>query len=126
MSQSALLKFRNNIFQILINLLSNARDASPDQGEITVWAEDGDHQVTVHVDDQGQGIAPELQSRVFEPFYTTKEPGEGTGLGLALVFSIMEDMRGSVHITSPLQAGAAGTRLTLLLAPASYGDELEV
>ena len=115
------------LLQVFINLLSNARDASPDQGEITVWAQDNGNQVTIHVEDQGRGIAPEMQSRVFEPFYTSKEPGEGTGLGLALVFSIMEDMGGSVHITSPLHAGeAAGTRLTLSLATANYGAELEV
>jgi signal transduction histidine kinase len=115
------------LLQVFINLLSNARDASPDQGEITVWAQENGNQVAIHVEDQGRGIPPELQSRVFEPFYTSKEPGEGTGLGLALVFSIMEDMGGSVQITSPLQASeAAGTRLTLSLAPASYSAELEV
>jgi signal transduction histidine kinase len=58
---------------------------------------------------------------VFEPFYTTKEPGAGTGLGLALVFSIMEDMNGKVQITSPIfQGDSPGTRVTLHLPCTSY------
>ncbi len=50
--------------------------------------------------------------QVFEPFFTTKDPGAGTGLGLALVFSIMDDMGGSVSLTSPLSDGPnPGTRV---------------
>jgi signal transduction histidine kinase len=75
------------------------------------------------VQDNGCGIPPKLHRQVFEPFYTTKDPGDGTGLGLALVFSIMEDMNGKVHITSPLsQSGNAGTRITLHLPRTSYDE----
>ncbi len=115
------------LLQVFINLLSNARDASLEQGEVEVCCSETDGLVTVEIQDEGCGIPAELQGQVFEPFYTTKDPGEGTGLGLALVFSIMEDMGGSVHITSPVKGGPQpGTRITLRLTQGSYGAELQV
>ena len=60
------------------------------------------------------------------PFFTTKEPGAGTGLGLSLVFSIMDDMGGSVSVTSPLPGSPnPGTRVTLQLPKASYGSAFD-
>ena len=73
------------------------------------------------------GIPPEQQGQIFDPFYTTKEPGEGTGLGLALVYTIMEDMNGSVQLESPIQSGPQpGTRVTLELPLGRYGAEFEI
>ncbi len=66
------------------------------------------HQVTVRVTDQGHGIPPDTLEQVFEPFFTTKEVGKGTGLGLALVYSIIEEHYGQVQIVSPV-TGNAGT-----------------
>ncbi|MBT7719476.1 MAG: hypothetical protein HN744_08765, partial [Halieaceae bacterium] len=78
-------------------------------------------------DDNGSGIPAELQSQIFEPFFTTKDPGAGTGLGLALVYSIMEDLGGSIQLTSPLQSEPRpGTRFTLQLPESSYGDAFDV
>ena len=115
------------LLQVFVNLLGNARDACDDYGQVHIMATTNGKQVTIEVEDNGCGIAPELQSRVFEPFYTTKDPGEGTGLGLALVFSIMSDMDGSVHFISPIAEGAhPGTRATLQLPHTSYGPEFEV
>ena len=115
------------LLQVFINLLSNARAASPEQGEVDICSSVSDGLVSVEIQDQGCGIPTELQGQVFEPFYTTKDPGEGTGLGLALVFSIMEDMGGSVHITSPMTDGPRpGTRITLRLTQGSYGAELQM
>jgi signal transduction histidine kinase len=112
---------------VFVNLLSNARDACDDDGQVQIAATTNGKQVTIEVQDNGCGIAPELQSRVFEPFYTTKEPGAGTGLGLALVFSIMDDMNGAVHLTSPIAAGThPGTRVSLQLPHTHYGSEFEV
>jgi PAS domain S-box-containing protein len=110
------------LLQVFINLLGNARDACQDgAGQVHISAGISDTQVHIEVEDNGCGIPPELQSQVFEPFYTTKEPGAGTGLGLALVFSIMEDMNGKVHITSPLsQHINPGTRVNLQLSLTSY------
>ena len=115
------------LLQVFVNLLGNARDACDDYGQVHIAAGTEGERVHIDVEDNGCGIPQELQSQIFEPFYTTKEPGEGTGLGLALVFSIMEDMNGSVQITSPLSTGALpGTRVTLQLPTASYGPEFEV
>ncbi len=115
------------LLQVFINLLGNARDACDEQGEIDIQANEQEGRVTITVADNGCGISPELQSHAFEPFYTTKDPGAGTGLGLALVFSIMEDMGGSVSLTSPISEGPKpGTRVSLQLPVASYGTEFEL
>jgi len=89
------------IIQIFINLLSNARDASPEQGRVMLESNEDEYSVTVSVTDEGHGIPPELIDRILEPFFTTKEPGEGTGLGLAMVYSIVEDHSGHMDIVSP-------------------------
>jgi len=121
------------LLQVFVNLLSNARDACDEYAEVQVSAAINGTQVCVHIDDNGCGIPQELQSQVFEPFYTTKDPGAGTGLGLALVFSIMEDMNGRVQITSPLFRGRTpgaqrnpGTRVSLYLPHTSYGPDYNV
>ncbi len=115
------------LLQVFINLLSNARDASPARGTITVSALITGARVTIHLDDQGTGIPAELVDKVFEPFFTTKEPGQGTGLGLSLVYSIMEDMHGTIHVSSPLdEVSASGTRMILSLPLGSYGDTFDV
>ncbi|HKK22253.1 MAG TPA: ATP-binding protein, partial [Pseudohaliea sp.] len=105
------------LLQVFINLLGNARDASGDGAAVAVSDVAGtDDSVEVRVDDCGHGIDGALLPRVFEPFFTTKDPGKGTGLGLPLVYSILEDMSGSVRIDSPgPTATASGTRVTLTL-----------
>jgi signal transduction histidine kinase len=115
------------LLQVFINLLGNARDACEDDAEVHIRADASDEQVRIDVEDTGCGIPPELHSQVFEPFYTTKEPGAGTGLGLALVFSIMEDMNGKVQLTSPLAQGdRPGTRVTLHLPRTSYDLDFQM
>lgn len=116
------------LLQVFVNLLGNARDASDDFGDVLVRAQANDTEVTIEIEDNGHGIPAELQSQVFEPFYTTKDPGMGTGLGLALVYSIMDDMDGKVNLTSPLvqHGDNPGTRFTLLLPLGHYGSTFEV
>jgi signal transduction histidine kinase len=115
------------LLQVFVNLLGNARDACDNFGQVQINASATDTVVSVDVADNGCGIPAEIQSQVFEPFYTTKDPGAGTGLGLALVFSIMDDMNGRVHLTSPLSLeGNPGTRVTLQLPRTSYGTDFEV
>lgn len=116
------------LLQVFVNLLGNARDACAEgDAEVHIRSIISGDQVRVDVDDNGCGIPQEIQSQVFEPFYTTKEPGAGTGLGLALVFSIMEDMNGKVQITSPLsQESNPGTRVTLYLPRTNYDSMLQL
>ncbi|MFA5493765.1 MAG: ATP-binding protein [Porticoccaceae bacterium] len=105
----------HQLTQVFVNLLSNARDSSPAGSEVRIDCEiTANGTRLVHVSDQGSGIPEELHDRVLDPFFTTKEPGEGTGLGLSLVYSIIRLHRGYITITSPLADGR-GTRMTISL-----------
>lgn len=102
--------------QVFVNLLGNARDASDDGSSITVSSEASKQSVVIHVVDQGSGIPPHVIDQIFEPFFTTKDVGKGTGLGLALVYSIVEEHYGHIAIESPADTEKQnGTRVTLTL-----------
>lgn len=102
--------------QVLINLLSNARDASPPGGAIRVRSEASENTVDLIVEDEGSGIPKSIIDRLFEPFFTTKDPGKGTGLGLALVYSIVEEHYGQITIDSPADPEReCGTRIRVTL-----------
>ncbi len=102
------------MIQVFINLLSNARDASPEDSPVTIAATSNEESLFVTVTDEGDGIDPSQIDKVLEPFFTTKEPGEGTGLGLSMVYSIVTDHNGLVDITSPVDTHrGTGTRFTL-------------
>ncbi|MBS7662003.1 PAS domain S-box protein [Pseudomonas lalucatii] len=102
--------------QVLINLLSNARDASPPGAAIRVRSEASEHTVDLIVEDEGSGIPKAIMDRLFEPFFTTKEVGKGTGLGLALVYSIVEEHYGQITIDSPADPERQlGTRIRVTL-----------
>ncbi|MGV8843257.1 MAG: sensor histidine kinase [Pseudomonas sp.] len=107
---------RQRLVQVLINLLSNARDASPPHGAIRVRSEVSEHTVDLIVEDEGSGIPKAIIDRLFEPFFTTKDPGKGTGLGLALVYSIVEEHYGQITIDSPADPEhQRGTRIRVTL-----------
>ena len=109
--------------EVLLNLLSNARDALDDMsvdvegsGRVVVSTSaseaDGRSQVLIEVVDTGVGIPQNIIDRVFDPFFTTKDPDKGTGLGLAISRSIIEEFHGSLRIDSTL---ARGTHATIRL-----------
>jgi PAS domain S-box-containing protein len=116
------------IQQVLLNLVLNARDALDEGGKVTVatslceTAPDGDSRsapkryVTLAVEDNGVGMSEEVRSHLFEPFYTTKSPGRGTGLGLALVYGVVKQSGGFVRVAS--QPGR-GSTFTVFLPAAS-------
>jgi len=107
------------LLQVFVNLIGNAQDASPPGSEISIFSEEDSHSAIVHVEDEGEGIPSELQDQIFEPFVTTKDPGVGTGLGLSLVYSIVEEHYGHISVTSPINPKSEkGTRFTITL-PAS-------
>lgn len=86
------------IKQVLLNLVANAIDASPDGGRIHVRWSAYDGEIVVEVQDDGPGVPPELRDRIFDPFFTTKEPGKGTGLGLAIVHRIVTAHGGRIEL----------------------------
>ena len=99
-----------NLQQVLVNLCVNASHAIGDNrhGRITISASrPTDKTVSVAVIDNGSGIPPETLPRIFEPFFTTKEVGKGTGLGLAMVRSIITRMGGSIECQSELGVGTS-------------------
>lgn len=106
--------------QCLINLVKNALEAMPDGGHLTVTTAMEGQQVLISVGDTGQGIAPELQDKIFNPFFTTKHKRGGTGLGLAMTKKIIGDLGGELRLVS---LPGSGTRSTLYLRPYAAMDE---
>jgi PAS domain S-box-containing protein len=109
----------NLLENALLNLCINARDAMPDGGRITIetantWLDDRaalerdlppGHYVSLCVTDTGLGMTPNVISRAFDPFFTTKPLGEGTGLGLSMVYGFVRQSGGQVRIQSELGVG---------------------
>ncbi len=98
--------------QVWMNLLSNAADAIESEGEITVRTRAEGGLVSVEVEDDGVGIAPDRIERIFEPFYTTKGVGQGTGIGLSMCHRIVSAHNGTI-LVEPGQDGGARFILTL-------------
>ena len=113
--------------QVIMNLLLNARDAMPHGGTLTVETANLDaaaaerglfgqlppgRYVLLKITDTGHGMTPETQARLFEPFFTTKPFGKGTGLGLAVVYGVVKQSGGHIHISSNLNKG---TTFSILL-----------
>jgi hypothetical protein len=102
--------------QVLMNLILNARDAMPQGGRLEISTEADEDSVVIEIRDTGLGIAPEHLSKIYDPFFTTKQIGKGTGLGLAVSYGIIRDHGGHIdveskpgegtcfHITIPLAA----------------------
>jgi PAS domain S-box-containing protein len=128
---------KNQMHQVLTNLIINARDAMPKGGRIAISTQrvvlddelvlkypevlPGKY-VQIDVMDSGSGMAPEIQKHIFEPFFTTKPEGQGTGLGLAMVYGIVKNHRG--HINCYSEPGE-GTTFTLYLPVSEKEAEKE-
>ncbi|MQX51634.1 sensor histidine kinase [Alcanivorax sediminis] len=102
------------LLQVFINLLGNAADACQPNQPIVISCATQAPWLEIAVEDQGHGIAAEVRDALFEPFVTSKSPGRGTGLGLALVYSIIEEHFGSISVESPITE-QGGTRFIIRL-----------
>ena len=98
--------------QVFLNLLLNARDAMPRGGWLTIATSLQDDAVSVEVSDTGSGIPPDHLSRIYDPFFTTKDIGKGTGLGLSITYGIIQEHGGTITCDSVV---GQGTRFTLTL-----------
>jgi len=113
------------LMQVFINLLSNARDASDEFGTITIYSSSTAAGVLINVVDEGCGIPASQIDNIYEPFYTTKAPGEGTGLGLSLVYSIIRDLGGEISARSPVDTERKrGTEMSIRLPFSVRSDQI--
>lgn len=124
--------------QMVVNLVVNARDALPTGGQITIETKNVQRDksgevvpcnlqpsplVAITVRDNGMGIAQEQIGRIFEPFYTTKQQGKGTGLGLAMVYGFVTQTGGTITVDSQL---GSGTTFQVLLPCADEAEQTQI
>jgi two-component system, cell cycle sensor histidine kinase and response regulator CckA len=102
---------RAQLLQVLMNLAINARDAMPEGGQLCIRTGREGAYVLLSVRDTGTGIAPEHLPHIYEPFFTTKEFGQGTGLGLATVHGIVTQSQGQIRVESHPDEGSEFTVL---------------
>lgn len=129
---------RRQLEQVIVNLVVNARDAMPDGGTIKVrthpeFLDEGAFRdrarmapgayVVIEVEDTGTGISPEGLSKIFEPFYTTKKTGEGTGLGLSTAYGIVKQTGGYIFAESEL---GRGTKFSLYFRASQKKETEEI
>ncbi len=103
---------RSQIHQVLVNLITNAIQAMPHGGILTIQTDLGETQVSLIVEDTGTGISEEVKKQMFIPFFTTKEFGQGTGIGLSVVHGVITSHKGTIRVESKL---GIGTRFEIQL-----------
>ncbi len=110
---------QSKLQQVFLNLITNSIDAVGENGiiEIISWV-DNDH-IFVKITDNGPGFDEDVRKKLFDPFYTTKKAGEGTGLGLWVTYNIIDNMGGAIHPESQKGEGAAFTVDIPIIPPAT-------
>ncbi|MBN1572814.1 MAG: DUF4118 domain-containing protein [Deltaproteobacteria bacterium] len=105
----------DQIVQLITNIVSNAVDAMPEGGKLTVSVEGDENDVRLAIKDTGVGIEADKVGKIFEPFYTTKQIGKGTGLGLSVSHGIIKMHRGRITVKSNAdkESGPTGTEFTI-------------
>jgi signal transduction histidine kinase len=106
--------------QVFLNLLTNARDAMPQGGRLTIRTRHHNSRAQVEISDTGLGIPAENLGKIYDPFFTTKATGRGTGLGLAVSYGIIQEHSGSIHCSSRPGQGTSFL-IEFPLAPHSGG-----
>jgi len=107
----------DQITQVLVNLISNAAEAMPDGGTISIITSEDEDNVIIKVKDTGIGIKESYLKKIFEPFFTTKQIGKGTGLGLAVTYGIIKMHKGQITVESNSypEKGQTGTTFIVTL-----------
>ena len=95
--------------QVLLNLVDNALDAVGSNGRIDISTRHLGTDILIEIGDDGPGIKPEAMKKIWEPFYTTKDPGKGTGLGLSICSDIVSKLGGTISAENKAQGGALFT-----------------
>jgi PAS domain S-box-containing protein len=129
---------KHQIEHVLMNLATNARDAMPDGGSLTIrigyrevdnefikkheYASTGSYAL-ISVEDTGQGIDKKIKERIFDPFYTTKEVGKGTGLGLSMAYGMIKQHNGYIDVQSELGKGTTFNIYLPLIKPIVEEDK---
>jgi len=98
--------YKNEFMQVILNIISNAKDAIEEkrkkignfQGKIKIKTRKNNDKIFIEIEDNGGGIPKEIKERIFEPYFTTKEEGKGTGMGLYMVKEIIERMNGKIEV----------------------------
>jgi two-component system NtrC family sensor kinase len=90
----------NQMRQVMLNMFKNAKEAMPSGGTLTVRTAREDQKVSVHIQDTGVGIPEEIQNKIFEAFFTTKQKVKGVGLGLSVCYGIIKDHGGEIRVES--------------------------
>lgn len=104
--------------QVLVNLVVNAIQAMPDGGRLTVATRADNESVVLTVEDTGVGMSDDVKEQIYDPFFTTKDVGEGTGLGLSVVHGIVASHRGSIKCNSKVGRGTCfEIQLPQLMSP---------
>jgi signal transduction histidine kinase len=116
---------RQQFRQLFLNLFTNASDAMPKGGTLTIRVAEQpkERKIFIEIADTGTGIPPEILPKVMEPFYTTKPEGKGTGLGLAICRRIAQEHRGTFDITSEGIPGK-GTKVRITLSSTDPGNSI--
>jgi PAS domain S-box-containing protein len=109
--------------QVFLNIINNATAAMDGGGVLTISAHRSNKTVSIGFSDTGHGIPPENMDKIFEPFFTNKEVGEGTGLGLSVSYGIVKRFGGEIQVKSQTKAEGkdSGTTFTVLLPVADAG-----
>jgi len=110
--------FPSKLNQVFMNIIVNAcqaidsKKASSEkfEGQVVIKAKQQDNQLIMTFEDNGCGMTEQTLNRIFEPFYTTKGVGSGTGLGMAISFGIIEELSGSIDVESVVDKG---TKITI-------------
>jgi two-component system NtrC family sensor kinase len=102
----------HHLSQLFVNLILNSIDAMQDGGELTLFTSCNEHNVSAKVKDTGTGITESVKNKIFDPFFSTKEPGKGTGLGLSVSYRIAKEHKGKLEVKSEV---GIGTEFALIL-----------